>query len=527
LHGRVPWGMHKFGGASLANAELYRTCGDILIAESVKGGTATPTAAVVSAMKGMTDKLIAVVETASKPQGEAAAKQKLDDVIQGQIATALELLPGHPELAAAITESITKDSEDILALLRSLSLLRVAPNSTMELVAGMGEIWSAQVLCAYLKTKGVPTAWVNAREVLVVEANDHGVGAKGAALEMRVDPLYDETANRLNAWWETEAANLSGGKPPVVVVAGFVCCTLDGVPTTLKRSGSDYSATIFAKLLKASQVTMWKNVDGVFAVDPGTVPAAKSVPEMSYEEAIELAYFGGQVLHPTAMMPAMEDDTPVYVRNVFNPDFPGTKITREGRSKSKAIIEQIDASPVQFFTSIPNIAMVNIQGGSWGSVSKVTHRAMAAMDEAGVKVVLVTQACASHSVSLAVDENAGPRAVEALRGAFELELARGQIEGVVHDSGYSIISAIGNAMKGMPGTLAKLTASLARCGVNVVAMAQGSSERNITLVVEKEKLKLGLAAAHAEFCGSQKSLASSVDEAIFSSWKNEQQRTNI
>merc|ERR1711959_514347 len=185
---------------------------------------------------------------------------------------------------------------------------------------------------------------------------------------MRVDPLYGETAKRLDSWWQREAPALKGDKQPIVVVAGFVASTIDGVPTTLKRSGSDYSATIFGKLLKASQVTMWKNVDGVFSADPGACKDAATVQEMSYDEAIELAYFGGQVLHPTAMAPAMELDTPVYVRNVFNPAFEGTLITRGGQtSLSEADLEV--ASPVKFITAIPNIAMVNVNGGSWGSVS--------------------------------------------------------------------------------------------------------------------------------------------------------------
>jgi aspartate-semialdehyde dehydrogenase len=530
LHGRVPWGMHKFGGASLADAALYRNAGEILMAESTHGGTATPTAAVVSAMKGMTDKLLGVVETAAKDGGEAAAREKLDEVVQSQIACARELLEGHPELADGIAKNIMSDSEDIAALLRSLSLLRVAPNSTMELVAGMGEIWSAQLLCAFLKTQGVPTAWLNAREILVVEssATESGVGAKGAALDMRVEPMYDETAKRVEAWWQKEAASLKGDQPPIVVVAGFVACTMDGVPTTLKRSGSDYSATIFARLLKASQVTLWKNVDGVFTADPGAVSEASTVKEMSYAEAIELAYFGGQVIHPTAMMPLMADDMPMYVRNVFNPTFEGTKITRDGRALSvKSVVSDKVESPVKFVTSIPNIAVVNIDGGSWGSVSKLTRRAMSAMEEAGVKIVLLTQACASHSVSLAVDEAEGKRAVQALESAFELELARGSIEGVKQKTGYSVISTIGDEMRGAAGTLAKIAAALARCGISITSVAQGSAERSVTFVVEKSKLKVSMEAVHQELSGTTQSLTSSVDDVIFSNWREENKHLRI
>jgi aspartate-semialdehyde dehydrogenase len=507
LHGPVAWGMHKFGGASLADAELYRTCGNILIAESTLLGTSTPTAAVVSAMKGMTDKLVGVVETAAKAGGEAASKENLDAVVKNHVDTAEDLLTGHPELLAEIVKNISSDSADITALLRASSLLRVVPNSTMELVAGMGEIWSAQLLCAYLKTQGAPTAWLNARDVLIVEGKDSGLGAKGAALDMAVQPMYSETATRLEAWWKDNGKALQADRPPIVVVTGFVASTMDGVPTTLKRSGSDYSATIFARLLKASHVTLWKNVDGVFRADPGVVSNPESVKTMSYNEAIELAYFGGQVLHPSAMLPCISDNTPVYVRNVFNTAFPGTKIADQGDP------DEI----VQVVTSIPKIAMVRLDSGSFGSVSKVTLRAMSALDAAGIKVVLVTQACASHSLAVAVDEAEGPRAARAIEEAFELELARGHIQGVESVGGFSILSIVGDDMKGHVGTLAKLTAALARSGTNITAVAQGSSERSITVVVEQSSLGPAMKAVHSEFAGEQHSLTSSVQEVIFSS----------
>merc|ERR1719191_2219616 len=188
------------------------------------------------------------------------------------------------------------------------------------------------------------------------------------------------------------------------------------------------------------------------------------------------------------MLPLMEDDTPMYVRNAERPAFEGTKITREGRDPAQAS-DKMSESPVKFVTSIPNIALVNIDGGSWGSVSKLTRRAMGAMEDAGVKIVLLTQACASHSVSLAVDESEGKRAVEALQNAFELELARGSIEGVKQKTGYSVISTIGDEMRGAAGTLAKIAAALARCGISITSVAQGSAERSVTFVVEKSKLK--------------------------------------
>jgi aspartokinase/homoserine dehydrogenase 1 len=322
---------------------------------------------------------------------------------------------------------------------------------------------------------------------------------------MAVLPVYDESARRLDKWWQDHSDALQSQEPPVVVVTGFVASTVDGVPTTLKRSGSDYSATIFAHLLKASHVTLWKNVDGVFRADPGVVDNPESVKTMTYNEAIELAYFGGQVLHPSAMLPCIADDMPVYVRNVFNTAFQGTKISQEGDPEET----------VQVVTSIPKIAMVRLDGGSFASVSKVTLRAMSALDQAGVKVVLVTQACASHSLAVAVDEAEGDRAAKAIEEAFELELARGQIQGVQASGGFSILSIVGDDMKGHVGTLAKLAAAIARSGTNIIAVAQGSSERGITVVVEQSGLAPAMKAVHNEFAGTQYSLTSSVEESLF------------
>merc|ERR1740133_451297 len=197
------------------------------------------------------------------------------------------------------------------------------------------------------------------------------------------------------------------------------------------------------------------------------------------------------------MEPSMADNTPVYVRNVFNPTFEGTKISRTPMTELNT-----SKSAVKCITSIPNIAMVNVNAGSWARVAKVTHKVMGAMDEAGVKVVLTTQACASHSISVAVDEAEGTRAVAAIEEAFQLELARGSIEGIVQESGYSIIATVGDDLKSSVGTLGKITGSLARANIGISAMAPGSSGRTTAVVVEKSKMKSAMLAIHEEFSGT-------------------------
>lgn len=238
--------------------------------------------------------------------------------------------------------------EQVKNVLAALKLIRSVPAVVMELVTGLGEVWSAQTLLCYLKTKNVATQWIDARDVLVVESSLSGLGEKGSSSTGGVQVKWEESAKRLGEWWSTVGRDTGfesmdyKTEVPIVVVTGFVAISTDGVPTTLKRSGSDFSATIFARLVSAERVTMWKNTDGVYTADPRRVPDAFPIPSLKYDEAMELAYFGAQVLHPSAMVPCMDANIPVYVRNIFNPAFEGSVIT--GRCLSLEDRDQVSPS---------------------------------------------------------------------------------------------------------------------------------------------------------------------------------------
>jgi len=286
------WEVHKFGGASLATAELYRTVGDLLIKEAAGRGEGTiPTMAIVSARGGMTDFLVKAVDSAVVDFEQAS--KVLEEAVESQIALLKELAP--PEITDPVEARFRSDAKDILSVVQSLKMINTVPAVTMEVVTGFGEIWSAQTLHAYLQTKGVPCDWIDAREILVVKSDSAGLGEKGEASTGGVVPLWEETANRMSNWWNTVGQqkgflDLDYSKSsPIIVVTGFV------VPTTLKRSGSDYSATVFAKLTGAGRVTMWKNTNGVYTADPRRVPEAFPIDSLKYDEAMELAYFGAQV----------------------------------------------------------------------------------------------------------------------------------------------------------------------------------------------------------------------------------------
>ena len=469
------WEVHKFGGASLNDAGLYRTVGDLLVEESKgRGSGAIPTMAIVSAMGGMTDQLIKVITSALSDFD--AAKQALDDAITRQVSTLKEL--AGPEITDEIEARIRQDGEDILSVVQSLRMLRTVPSVSIEVVTGFGEIWSAQTLFAYLKAKGAPATWLDARDVLVVKSDGAGLGEKGSSATGGVDPLYTVTSQKFAAWWEDETDKNKFDaidykeSAPIVVVTGFVASTEDGVPTTLKRSGSDFSATIFAKLMSAGRVTMWKNTDGVYTADPRRVPEAFSIPSLKYDEAMELAYFGAQVLHPSAMVPCIDNSIPVYIRNIFNRAFEGSVI--QGRSATLLDADQAlkmrssDGTgdqrvvPIKGITSIDKVSIVNLEGASLIGVPGVAQRFMQAMSSANINVLMITQASSEHSICVAVPHDQGEKALAALKANFELELARSTVNSVSLLKDMSVIAIIGEGMAFSPGVAGTFLKSLAR-----------------------------------------------------------------
>jgi len=509
----VSWALHKFGGASLATPDLYKQCSDLLIDEMRRNkdeiGSCTPTMAIVSARGGVTDRLIEVVEASLKDIDKSASL--LQAVVTEQV-EAVRVLAGD-DIAAEVGAKMQEDAESLIGVMRAVSLLRTIPPSTMEVVTGFGEVWSAMTMQAYLRTQDVPSAWLDARDVLIVEQiGGGGLGDKGSSNTVGTYPLWDVTAQRVVEWFAApEQSQLleadCKSAAPVVVVTGFVASTEEGAPTTLKRSGSDFSATIFAKLMGASGITMWKNVNGVYTADPRVVPEAYPIERLKYDEAIELAYFGAQVLHPSAMQPCIEGEIPIFVRNVFNPTHPGTVI--EGRACSLAECAALGGesfvdgelssaeSPIRGITSVNKVALVNVEGTGTSVVPDLVDRLFAALRNAGVSTLMHTQASAESSICVVVEEASAQAATVVLEIAFERELQRGLIAGINTEYGHSIVAIVGEGMAFRPGTGATFTKAMANAGINIRTIAQGSSERQISICVESEDCKRALRAAHA------------------------------
>lgn len=464
------WVVHKFGGTSVAGAARYRD-----VAARLADEPAGPKAAVVSAMSKVTDAMLGLVAAARRRESYLPALQA---VLQRHREAAEALLP--PEEAARLGEVFARDGADVADVLRAVWLGRSASELTEELVAGYGELWSAQLLCAHLRAEGRAAAWLDARDVLVVRPAESGP---------RVD--WSESEARMRVWRESIPSEL-------LVITGFIASTPEGVPTTLKRNGSDFSGSIFGALLDAAEVVIWTDVDGVLSADPRRVPEAVAVEAMSYDEACELAYFGAKVLHPRTMEPAVARGIPVRIRNTFNPSHRGSIIASPARLAGRA------RRPVAGFSTVDAISLINVEGTGMMGVPGVAQRLFGALREVGVSVVLISQASSEHSICFAVPEAQGERARDAAAHAFAAELAGGDVQSVNLIEGQSVLAAVGDGMAHTPGVAATFFSSLAKAGVSVRAIAQGSSERNISAVIDRADSTRALRAVHAGFVLSER-----------------------
>ena len=351
------WIVHKFGGTSLADAERYRAAAEIVLSRKANSRTAV----VVSAMSGVTNALIQTVELAANQdisylsKLEALKNRHLETVVALQLTEA----QNH-----SVRETIVSDFSAIEEVLRGVWITKLPSERIMEFVSGHGELWSAQLLNAYLGSRGHSSAWLDARKVLVVDPGSNTV---------IVDWLLSQ--EKLRAW------SADHEDTDFVVITGYIAATLDGVATTLKRNGSDLSASIFAALLGADSVIIWTDVDGVFSADPRRVPDAVVIPELSYQEASELAYFGAKVIHPNTMSPAIANGITVWIKNTFKPDAPGTKIS--GSSPSNM--------PIKGFAAVEDMALINVEGTGMIGIPGVAHKLFGALRAVDVSIVMISR----------------------------------------------------------------------------------------------------------------------------------------
>jgi len=465
--------IHKFGGSSLADADCVARVGDI-----VAGMDDDRIGVVVSAMSGMTDKLIRLPLQAERH--ERGYRTELRAIGQRYEDTAKDLVAGAG--LTALLDQWKQDADDIEALLQAVAAAEPAPQSTRDIVAGYGEIWSARLLAAHLEQKlGARRGgrWIDARDVVKVRHGELGPAVLWESSRAALATVIDE--------------DFSG----VVVITGFIASDEEDQQTTLGRNGSDFSAAIFASLTDAEELSIWTDVDGVMSADPKRVPEAQIIELLSYNEAMELAYFGAKVIHPQTLGPAIDNDIPVVIRNSFHPDHPGSRISAESRP----------AEQIKGITAVGGMALVNLEGAGMIGVPGTADRLFASLKNAGVSVTLISQASSEHSICIAVPAELAERATQLIAEAFAEELDSGQIQRIETTAAQSIVAVVGDGMAGTPGVAAKFFGNLGRAGINVRAIAQGSSERNISAVVDTVDVTRALRAVHSGFYLSAKTIS--------------------
>lgn len=470
------WTVHKFGGTSVADAAAIRAAVQLAFADEASAGTLV----VVSAMAKVTDELLALVDLAA--HGDKAWMPRLEALVVRHETAARQLLQGK-ELET-YARFLSDRALEVDAALRPLALLKHAPVPLRDLIAGHGELWNAPLVAAAARAAGFDAVALDAREVLCVAA-----GETGPAVD------WEASERALTAWVERQHATR-------IIATGFVASSPDGNPTTLGRNGSDFSASVFGALLRAASVVIWTDVDGVLTADPRLVPEALVLDEMSYDEAMELAYFGAKVLHPHTMEPCVRHGIPLWIRNSRNPSARGTRIAARETMSPPA-----PGRAVRGFSTVSDLSLLDVEGSGMIGVPGVARRLFGALHAVGVSVVMISQASSEHSICVAVPEPQAALAQKTLEEAFFGELHHGQIQRVLRTDGCTILAAVGDSMARTPGVASRFFAALGNAGINVRAIAQGASERNITAVIATADAARALRVVHAGFYLSAQTLS--------------------
>lgn len=459
--------VHKFGGSSLADAERFRAVKQIL--------TGKKEVIVVSATKGTTSTLQRALDLAQTNVDYLSTLATLED---SHVHLIKELIRNKVAINKLI-KIINKDFEFIRNVLATVSQIKSYVKEIQDFVLGFGEIWSARILSTYLSLDN-EVEFLDASTILYSYLNSDMVCIDWEKSQIELDEfLANKEFNQL-------------------IVTGFISKNYEGRRTILGRNGSDYSGAIFAKLFKAKCLYIWTDVDGIYSAHPQKVKSAFVISDLSYKEAHELAYFGASVLYPMTIAPVESENIPLYIKNSFNPNAPGTYISNEPKMTPFLI---------KGLTYISDIALINVDGAGLIGVADTSAQVFQVLKNMNVPVLLISQASSEYSLCFAVSEKVVSIVTKTLQQHFKPELISGQIGKISSSSSCAIIAAVGDEMIGAVGAAGKLCATLAKANINIKALAQGSSERNISVVINNRDVNKALQALHAGFYLSNRTLS--------------------
>ncbi|HSK13903.1 MAG TPA: bifunctional aspartate kinase/homoserine dehydrogenase I [Phnomibacter sp.] len=460
----------KFGGSSVANANNIKIVADILLSYPDK-----PIVAVVSALGGITDQLLLTGEKAS--EGDESYKELLSSIEHRHLDTARELLPVTNQSASL--SKVKQYCNEIEDLCEGIFRLQELSDRTRDKLVSFGELLSSQLLEAYLLSQKVDTAWLDSRQLI------------------KTDDRYGNAtvlAPQTHALIQAAIANTPAD---IYIAPGFIASNSHGFTTTLGRGGSDYTAAIYAAALQAAVLEIWTDVSGIMTADPRWVPNARPIDRISYQEAMELSHFGAKIIYPPTIQPVMKLNIPVWVKNTFAANDPGTLIENQEVDKDSTDL-------IRGISSINKITLLSLEGSGMVGIPGFSKRFFEALAQQQINVILITQSSSEHSICVAVQTAEAEKARAACDAAFETEINSGKVDPLVVEHDHAIVALVGDQMKSHPGISGQMFSALGRNGINIRAIAQGSSERNISAVIATRDVKKALNVLHESFFGSVK-----------------------
>lgn len=454
----------KFGGTSVANAENIGKVAAVVSNAAQKERTVV----VVSALGGITDLLLQAGQLAS--EGQEAYKEKLALVEQRHLDTVKQLIPVAQQ--SQLLSLVKKTCNDLEDLCNGIFLLGELTSRSKDRIASYGEWLSSQIISAALQTQGLNNTWLDARRLIVTDSQFTAAQVDMPATQANLQQCFADSDAQL------------------FLVPGFIAADRQGITTTLGRGGSDYTAAIIAAAAQASVLEIWTDVSGMMTADPRLTANARIIPHISYQEAMELSHFGAKVIYPPTIQPVMGKGIPVWIKNTFAPQDEGTLI--EASVKRNGNI-------VRGISSINNIALISLEGSGMIGIPGFSKRLFEALSNERINVILITQSSSEHSICVAVDAAAASRAKTVVDAAFANEITLHKVEPLQIETDLSIVALVGENMKSHPGISGRMFSAMGRNGVNIRAIAQGSSEKNISAVISTKDVRKAINVLHEEF----------------------------
>jgi len=458
----------KFGGTSVATGENVRHVANI-VSNTAKNGYGL--VVVVSALEGVTDELFEAASQAQKAKQDYIQKFK-QSILDRHVSVIRKAIKAK-QINREIRKTIEGIIDELEKVLTGISYVGELTPKSRDYVLSFGERLSAPIVCGAIRDLKLQSQWFTGKDAGIVTDSNFG----------QADPLMNFTTHQLK-----ERIEPLLGKHVIPVVSGYIAATQEGIVTTLGRGGSDYTATILAAALSVDEVWIWTDVDGLMTADPKTIPEARMLPELSYQEAAEMAIFGAKAMHPRALEPIIREKIPARIRNVFNPENPGTLISSDQTPKKTDAVKAV--------ALIRDVAMINVGGAGMVGAPGSYARVLDVLSRSGVNVMMISAAVSEANISLVVRRNLLGRALSALEIAV---LGKGLVSEVTSEDDVCVVAAMGAKMKGTLGVASRVFTAVANKGINIRMIAQGSSELNISFVVKEEDCVAVVRAIHEEF----------------------------